>query len=206
LEVIAYQFQPLLDSIRAAVKDENWLAGLALTLMLPDICGKIETPKKCVGQRYARWWDKNFKDSYQYGPNDHVKGEEVYQLRCAYLHEGRELQANKKEISATIEKFKFVASAHHLEKDGKTVLLHVKQFCEDMCSRVEDWEKDVLSQNSRMQHRADALAKIYFLLQMPVGAISITAAPLTVRYMRTCTNCGSPFPQEEHESLCGDCR
>jgi hypothetical protein len=204
LEVIAHQFQPLLDSIRAAVKDGNWLAGLALTLMLPDICGKIETPEKSVGQRYARWWDKNFEDSYQYEANDHVKGEEVYQLRCAYLHEGRELQANKKKISATIEKFKFATSEHHLEKRGTSVLLNVRNFCLDMCSRVEEWEKNILSKDPSMQTSAGELLKIYFLAQ--ISGTSIATTDATPRFLLPCKKCGKPFPQEEHESLCGDCR
>jgi hypothetical protein len=83
-------FNPSLDSIRAAVDDGNWLAALALTLMLPDICASIETPNESVGQRYTKWWRKNFRKRCRYGnwPSDHVKGEEVYLLRCAYLHEG----------------------------------------------------------------------------------------------------------------------
>lgn len=120
------------------------------------------------------------------------------------MHEGRELQANKKEISATIEKFNFVVANRHLEKKGNTVKLHVKQFCEDMCSKVEEWERNVVSKNVQMRNRADELAKIY--LPLRITATATASAAITPRYLRTCTKCGKPFPQEEHESLCGDCR
>ena len=83
--------QPLLGSIRAAVAYQIWHAALALTLTLPDICAKIEWPEEKKSRtRYRTWWDEHFGDSYQYGkgPNDHVTGDEVYLLRCAYLHEG----------------------------------------------------------------------------------------------------------------------
>jgi hypothetical protein len=88
---MASHFQRLLNSIRAAVDHENWLAALAVTLMLPDICGSIQWPEEKKSRtRYRKWWDEHFGDSYQYGkgPNHHVTGDEVYQLRCAYLHEG----------------------------------------------------------------------------------------------------------------------
>jgi hypothetical protein len=198
----------LLYSIKAAVDHGNWLAGLALTLMLPDICAKIETPGKSVSvsQRYARWWDRNFGVSYQYGkgPNDHVKGVEVYQLRCAYLHEGRDLQANKKVISATIEKFTFATSKHHLEKKGTSVLLNVQTFCLDMRSRVEEWEKNIVSKDPSMQTRAGELLKIYFFAQF--NATARSSAIFTPRHMRPCEKCGKLFPREEHKSLCSDCR
>jgi hypothetical protein len=207
LATIASQFQPLLDSIRAAVDHENWLAALALTLTLPDICSKIETPKENdVGRRYARWWTDNFRQGYAYGsgPSDHVKGEEVYQLRCAYLHEGRDLQADKKGISATIEKFKFATSEHHLVKKETSVLLNVKTFCLDMCSKVEKWEKDNVSKDPSMQKRAEELLKIYVFAEV-TGTMGVTGA-VSPKYMRPCEKCGKRFPQEEHESLCGDCR
>jgi hypothetical protein len=214
LDTIASQFQRLLDSIKDAVDHENWLAGLALTLMLPDICGAVETPGEPVGKRYARWWDTNFGASYKYGTgsNDHVKGEEVYQLRCAYLHEGRDLQADKKEISATIEKFKFATSEHHLVKkktsvllnEKTSVLLNVQTFCLDMRSRVEEWEKNKVSKDPSMQTRAEELLKIYVFAEVD-ATVSITGV-VTPRYLRSCKKCGKLFPQEEHESLCSDCR
>jgi hypothetical protein len=207
LDTIASQFQRLLDSIKAAVDHENWLAGLALTLMLSDICGKIETPGKSVSvsQRYARWWDRNFGVSYQYGsgPSDHVKGEEVYQLRCAYLHEGRALQAGKKKTNATTE-FKFAISGQHLVKHGSSVLLDVRTFCLDVCSQVEGWEKNTVSKDLSMQTRAEELLKIYVFAEV-TGTVSITV-DVTPRNMRACKKCGKTFPQEEHESLCADCR
>lgn len=207
---MASQFQSLLDSIRAAVEHENWHAALALTLMLPDICATIETPKKTfVGQRYARWWADNFKNSYQYGnqQTDYVTGKEVFLLRCAYLHEGSDSldPAQLKKCSATIDKFKFATSNHHLRKTGTTVILNLQTFCLDMCSRVESWEKNTLSKDSRMQTRAEKLLKIYLFLP-PTGMASISSAAFTPRLMRKCKICGKFFPQDEHESLCSECR
>jgi hypothetical protein len=145
--------------------------------MLPDICAKIETPtEELVGKRYANWWNKNLKVSYQYGdgPDDYVKGEEVYQLRCAYLHEGRDLQEKREEISAAIERFKFTISAHHLQKDESSVLLNMRRFCLDMCSRVEEWEEKVVHKDDSMQKRAEKLLNLYLSIQGVEGTIGVT--------------------------------
>lgn len=162
---MASQLQPLLDSIRAAVKDQNWHSALALALTLPDICARIETGQKGK-RRYFKWWTDNFGDSYTYGsgPTDHVKAEEVYLLRCAYLHEGSDSldPTDRQKLNALIEKFKFVISNDHLKKQRTTVLLNVRTFCLDMCSRVEGWEKNVLSKDPHIQERAHELSKNLF--------------------------------------------
>ena len=105
---------------RAAVKHENWLAALALALMLPDICAEIEWPGKKGGKRYAKRWENRFANTYRYatGPSDYVTGKEIYRLRCAYLHEGSEVQSNRKKLSVVIGKFQFVISKrHYLKKE-----------------------------------------------------------------------------------------
>jgi hypothetical protein len=131
-----------------AVEDENWHAALALTLTLPDICARIETGQKGK-KHYFKWWTDNFGQNYRYGngSNDFVKGEEVYLLRCAYLHEGSdELDPiDRQNLKAVIEQFQFVVADRHLEKRGNTVLLDVKKFCEDMCSKVEEWVRNVVA-------------------------------------------------------------
>ena len=164
------QLRPVLDSVRAAVAAENWLAALALTLTLPDICASIEDPDQKY--RCSKWWDNNFRASYRYGEGekDYVTGAEVFLLRCAYLHEGSDLSDAKQveRYEATIDKFNFVRSDaySHLKIDGSRVLLDTSIFCEDMCLRVEKWEQTVLSKgDAAMQDRASKLLKIYVHLR-----------------------------------------
>lgn len=178
--------QRLLNSVRDAVEAENWLAGLALALALPDICGRIQHPRTPSRRRYQTWWDKYFRKSYSYGSgqNDYVTGKEVYLLRCAYLHEGSDVAnpKNFKKAKATIDRFKFVVSDDHLKtmptrvgKKIKTaVRLRAKDFCENMCSAVEKWDKKVLSKHPKMQARASQLLKIYMFVS--VGAVVKTSA------------------------------
>lgn len=71
------------------------LAGLALALTLPDICGKAEYPSLGVGARYTRWYNENvgitekppkFAKSGTEMP--YLSGSVVYSLRCQFLHQG----------------------------------------------------------------------------------------------------------------------
>ena len=172
--------KPLLDSVRAAAETQNWLAGLALTLTLPDICASIEYPNE--RHRYSKWWNDHFGDDYRFGtaPNDYVTGLEVFLLRCAYLHEGSDSADPKKaaQYQATIDKFNFVRgdAYSHLKIDGTRVLLDTSIFCEDMCLRVEKWEQTVLSEgDAAMQDRASKLLKIYVHLR-GVAVLKIAAA------------------------------
>jgi len=47
-----------IGSIRLSVANENWYGALIISLILPDICGKIEFPNKSTGKRYSEWFDK----------------------------------------------------------------------------------------------------------------------------------------------------
>jgi hypothetical protein len=48
-----------INDIKKALRAEAFLSALALTLTLPDICGKVAYPKLGCGERYKRWYDEN---------------------------------------------------------------------------------------------------------------------------------------------------
>lgn len=90
----------IIREIESALKNDEFLAALALALTLPDICGKAEFPnEKSVGVRYIKWFDDNV-GNYEKPPqsNDgkttefddmpYMSGEIVYSLRCCFLHQG----------------------------------------------------------------------------------------------------------------------
>jgi hypothetical protein len=201
------QIKLLLDSVRNAVDSQNWLAGLALTLTLPDICASIQYPD--VPKRYNKWWSDNFEQSYRYGnaPNDYVTGAEVYCLRCAYLHQGGDVSDpdQVKENEATIDRFTFAVSDNHLKKDGTRILLNVRTFCLDMCKKVKKWDEEVLSKGGdEIQKRASELLRIY-VFERVIAKVE-AAGFVSPGLVRACAKCGNTFPGEEHDALCGVCR
>ena len=90
----------IINEIESSLRNENFIAALALALTLPDICGKAEFPdEKRVGHRYIKWFN-DYVGKYEKPPksNDgkntefddmpYMSGEIIYSLRCCFLHQG----------------------------------------------------------------------------------------------------------------------
>ena len=94
-----------IKDINLALNNNCYLSALALSLTLPDICGKIEYPhfkdnrgNRKVGKQYAEWFDnwvnQYFADNtgwtkdYTKAKDPYFTGEMCYSLRCAFLHDG----------------------------------------------------------------------------------------------------------------------
>lgn len=59
--------QRFVDSIRKAVKDENWFSAIFIALAMPDICGNLEDPSVGnVGKKYRKWFNQYLKDKYDH--------------------------------------------------------------------------------------------------------------------------------------------
>src|SRR5262245_21963997 len=83
------------DAIDKAVTDKNWLAALALSLTMQDVCGRMGHPTQGSEERYKTWWDKymlvKYQDRVGASPGEIVvflSAGDAYALRCTYLHEG----------------------------------------------------------------------------------------------------------------------
>ena len=105
----------IIGEIRQCLEKNCLLAGLALALTLPDICGKAEYPQENSNKkRYIQWYDENvgitekppkFTQSDTEMP--YLSGEVVYSLRCQFLHQGTpNIEAAKiKEEACRIDDF-----------------------------------------------------------------------------------------------------
>lgn len=88
-----------IKEIRAALNAELYNCALAVSLTLPDICGKVRFPKeKSSAKRYKDWFslyaEQLFTVSATQLPeggtvaDSWLTGEECWALRCAVLHAG----------------------------------------------------------------------------------------------------------------------
>lgn len=83
----------LIGDIDRALDNDCYFAALSLALTLPDICGQAAEPAMKCGARYKKWCReyvcKDMKPSDPYGSDMPYLNEEIiYQLRCAFLHQG----------------------------------------------------------------------------------------------------------------------
>lgn len=126
------------------------MAALSLSLILPDICGGLETPGEGSKARYVRWFTRWVQPRYtrKVGPaaQCHVflSGEDCYALRCALMHSGTadiSLQPARK----ALEDFEFVVPPPgftiHCNQRDETLQLQVDIFCQDMSDAVDAWDE-----------------------------------------------------------------
>lgn len=157
----------ILESIRKSLNSKNWYASLTLSLVIPDICGKLEG-EQISSRRYVAWFDKYLGKKYQ----NFLSGNDCYALRCSYLHEGSDNVETQK-AKDVLDKFVFISdSSAHRNKfsrcnfgdskyNGKFFLqLSVRQFCEEIIEATEQWLFDVKS-NESVQKNIKEMLKIH---------------------------------------------
>ena len=144
----------IIKEIRIALQHELYITALATALTLPDICGQAEYPHdKIVTHRYTKWlqsYAENLKFSeYQNCSIDDRVANDIYKLRCAFLHQG------SSDIS-TLEYFELVKIDPHRanqfqvfresqlcgddRKPGpRKISINIVMLCELLCDRAEKY-------------------------------------------------------------------
>jgi hypothetical protein len=135
--------ESFVKAVRDAILHENWTAALIATLVLPDICGWLETPKEQAGKRYQRWAEKWVQPKYSSAPSTiWLSAGDLYALRCAITHNGSTDIATQRARNV-LDDFIFVApmpGIHvHCNVFDSALQLQVDVFCHDMCVSVEEW-------------------------------------------------------------------
>ena len=154
--------EKLVAAIRLDLANNNNYAALVLSLVLPDICGKLEYPTFKSKKRFELWFDTYLKkyNEILIGNTNVVfmTSLDFYALRCSILHEASEDLANQ-QASDILDKVKFTTMSSHRNKIGKILQLNVKCFCEEICNEVENWLNDI-STNEEVVERIKLLIKI----------------------------------------------
>ena len=135
----------LLISVDKAIESQNYYAGLFIALTLPDICGKIQFPKKSSKELYVDWFNQYLKGNYiGLTPRDtpFLTGEDLYSFRCQLLHEGSEDISNQN-ARRILHDFILIENGPHLNlitNEGHAVLqLSIVDLCEEICRGVRQW-------------------------------------------------------------------
>lgn len=155
----------IVEQIRNAYRQGNFLPALALALTIPDVCGGSVSPGiKNVGKRYRDWFDKwalpSFVDHTGFDadgqPNRaYFDGEMCYRLRCRFLHENSpEIRPTSyDEEPGTDYQYFFELAVNGTDSYGETwsstmqdgmlpprirrVRIDIGALCEALCSAAE---------------------------------------------------------------------
>jgi len=139
----------IIKSIENSLQNKNWYSALVLSLILPDVCAKLEDNGKSSSVRYPEWFNTYLGKKY----DGFLSGNDCYSLRCAFLHEGSSNIETQK-AKDVLDHFVFVANGAHCNRfsnchfgdpkyDGKDFLqLSVNNFCQDMIKATKQWLND----------------------------------------------------------------
>lgn len=123
------------NEIINCLKNRLWYAGLALTLMLPDICGALESEDgRSTRDRYRAWFDTWVGKKYR----DLLNADEIYYLRCGVAHQGKfEHPASKYErIFFTLRPG---GMFFHCNVFSNQLNLDIPMFCKDVVDGADAW-------------------------------------------------------------------
>ena len=140
-----------ISEIRAALKAELYNCALAVSLTLPDICGKVEFPsEKTSSTRYKEWFVK-YVEPLTTSPATVLPGEETvdytwitsdecWALRCAVLHAGNYEVERIKLRGGRIHVHKRNGQNYsHMVRDSRDADWDGIQLCETLCTAAEQY-------------------------------------------------------------------
>jgi hypothetical protein len=137
----------LLEAIEKSLEDENWYSALVLSLIIPDICWKIDN-NKSSSKRYPERFDLYVGAKYKW----HLSGKDCYALRCSFLHEGSN-SIETQNARENLDRFLFIHKGTHCLKmsncyfgdprvDWKDVLiLSVLDLCQDIVDGARERDR-----------------------------------------------------------------
>lgn len=125
-------------AINRCLETENWYGAIILSLIMPDICGRIAYPTMNTGQRYRKWFNDYLSGPYE----GFMTASDCYALRCAMLHIGTG-DVTEQNARDTLGRFLFSTRPAHRIKIDDRLVLNVARFCGEVVHAIEEWSKEI---------------------------------------------------------------
>lgn len=127
--------EELLNQIKRAVKAKLYFLALAGVLILPDICGAIEsTDGEASRDKYIKWFEKNLEPEY----GEDFTGADCWYFRCSLLHQGSTQQSNSR-----YSRILFIEPGPRPLFHGNIMKgaynIDVEIFCRDFIKKARQW-------------------------------------------------------------------
>lgn len=145
----------LIDQMLVASKNRQFHLALVAALLLPDVCGALESPDgQASGSKYKSWVEKWMSPKYGDASATSLSGDTCWYYRCSLLHQNR----------AHHPRLEFVRVAFLEPNDSITMhdcvinnvlVIDIPTFCQDMADAVSEWLATVQANpvfNQNLQH------------------------------------------------------
>lgn len=143
-----------INEIKSALNSELYNCALALSLTIPDVCGKVEYPNEKNKLRYINWFHKHAEKYFTVLatklPEEKIveykwlTAEECYALRCSVLHAGdydvEGIKLNQIHIHAHKRERE---NYSHTIRDSKYIDADVIDLCEKLCLAAEEYYNSI---------------------------------------------------------------
>lgn len=130
----------LLDQISGAMQAGQYYVALFCALMVPDICGALQSADgEARADRYRDWYDLHLAPRYTFGTRVVLSAEDCYYFRCSMLHQGS-TQHSKGQYERVlfIEPDATTTVVHASTADG-ALIIDVRIFCSDIVEAATQW-------------------------------------------------------------------
>lgn len=123
----------LIEEIRAALRANMFTLALQGTLALVDICAALGSDSGRTNRSlFEAWFQKNLGGKYPL-----LGADDVYQLRCGMLHQGR---MSSKQYEAIIFTLPHPSeTVLHNNRFNDALNLDLVEFCDDIITAAELW-------------------------------------------------------------------
>ena len=155
------KMEDIIEEIRKVLKAELYLSSLFLAFAIPDICSAVESENyQTDSTKYKKWFDKYLIpiNPNKYGANGQLKSEQLWIFRCKLFHQGASSEKDKTGFLRLLfadpkaDNFKSIKSLHCVaigdNRDERSLLINIQQFCYDLILAYEDWLKEKENTNA----------------------------------------------------------
>lgn len=143
--------QDIVEAIIKSLKEKNYYSALFLTIILPSICGALESDDgEDTRTKYIGWYNRYIDDLM-------LKGEDCYALRCSLLHQGRTTHRSSS-FSRVLFTYPHTSGTtlHNNFIEG-ALNLDIPLFCNRVLKAVERWKTEVENTENYQRNIANSI-------------------------------------------------
>jgi hypothetical protein len=174
-------FRVYFDEIERCIDGKCYWAVLHVILVLPDVCGAMETDDgEATPQKYKNWCKRYLADKL-------INSDDWYRMRCIILHQGRTLDEKAQYSAFAFGQPSQTGSTVHrcvkFEPHGKVLQLDVGRMADEMRVAINKWfeaieNNEQPSFNTNVSKNAGQLVQSYDSSAVPIAIqISTTSSP-----------------------------
>jgi len=131
----------LFRQIAWAAEDGLYFLALAGALVIPDICGALESPSGVAeGSAYKAWFDAHLAPLH----GGIMDGDTCWKFRCSFLHQGttQDPKGNYSRVMF-VEPGATPNVAMHMDQMNDALVIDVRKFCREIVQAALTWQAGV---------------------------------------------------------------